>query len=68
MALWNLHQDQVMVLARGLTIMELTDSLALFYIHSIGSGEIIGAITSALSARNTPLFSPLANARQNGKG
>lgn len=61
MALWNLQQDQVMVLTRGLTIMELTGSLALRYIHSIAGGRIIGAIPSALSAPDTPLFGPSRN-------
>ena len=55
MQLWNLQQDQVMVLTRGLTIMELTGSMALRHL-SIGGGELDGAVPSALLAPNTALY------------
>ena len=55
MMLWNLQQDQVMVLTRGLNIMELTGSMALRHL-SIGGGELDGAVPSALLAPNTALY------------
>lgn len=64
MALWNLQQDQVMVLTRGLTIMELTGSIARRSSFSVGGGELADTIPSTILARNTPLYPPKAHNRE----
>ena len=58
MQLWNLQQDQVIVLTRGLTILELTASVAERTMFTIGGDEYVQNMKAAHLSPNTPLYVP----------
>ncbi len=58
MQLWNLQQDQVIVLTRGLTILELTVSVAERTMFTIGGDEYVQNMMAAHLSPNTALYVP----------
>lgn len=56
MTLWNLQQDQVIVLTRGLTIIELTALVAERSMFSIGGDSFIEDFQAAHVSANTGLY------------
>lgn len=55
---WNLLQEQVKVLTRGLTILELTASITERSMFSIGGDQFLKDVQTAQVAPNTALYSP----------
>lgn len=58
MCLWNLQQDQIIVLTRGLTIIELTASVAEQTMFTIGGDNFMEDFRGAHISPNTTLYRP----------
>lgn len=54
--LWHLQEDQVIVITRGLAILELTASISCQMLYTLGAGSFFHSVANTFTDPNTVIY------------